>query len=222
MALLARRADRLADAAADAGSDSVAIQCDVTDAESSRSAIDQAAEAMGGIDALVYATGIGILARVEELTTDDWRRLFDTNVIGAAHITSAALPYLKASSGVATYLSSVAGTYTPPWPGLGGYAVSKAALDQLVEALRQEHSDVGFTRVIVGDCAGGEGDAMSGFNTDWDMELVAEVVPVWAARRYLSGSLMEVEELVRVVDTVLRLGASASVPSVAVIPRPPT
>jgi hypothetical protein len=45
-------------------------------------------------------------------------------------------------------------------------------------------------------------------------------MPVWMARNYISGSLLEVEELVRVVETVLRCGASASIPSVAVIPRP--
>jgi NAD(P)-dependent dehydrogenase (short-subunit alcohol dehydrogenase family) len=173
---------------------------------------------MGGIDALVYATGIGTLARIEDLTTAQWRQLFDTNVIGAAHTTAAALPHLKASDGTAAYLSSVAGNFTPPWPGLGGYAVSKAALDQLVEAWRAEHPEIGFTRVIVGDCAGGEGDNMTQFNEGWDMELAAELVPTWVERRYIAGTLMEVDELVRVVETVLRCGAS--IPTVAVTPRP--
>ena len=45
--------------------------------------------------------------------------------------------------------------------------------------------------------------------------------PMWAARNLLAGALIDVEDLVRVVDTVLRCGASASVPSVAVVPRPP-
>jgi NAD(P)-dependent dehydrogenase (short-subunit alcohol dehydrogenase family) len=220
VALLARRHERLVDAAAEAGPDTLAIQCDVTDMDSCTSAIGEAAERMGGIDALVYATGIGTLARIEDLTTAQWRDLFDTNVIGAAHTTAAALSHLKESAGTAAYLSSVAGNFTPPWPGLGGYAVSKAALDQLVEAWRAEHPEIGFTRVVVGDCAGGEGDNMTQFNESWDMELAAEVVPTWVERRYLSGSLMEVEELVRVVETVLRCGASASIPTVAVTPRP--
>ena len=99
--------------------------------------------------------------------------------------------------------------------------MSKAALDQLIEAMRQEHPDVGFTRVIVGDCGGGEGDAAVGFTTGWDMDLATEVMPIWMERHYLSGSLVDVEELVRVVDTVLRCGASACIPTVAVIPRPP-
>jgi hypothetical protein len=97
--------------------------------------------------------------------------------------------------------------------------VSKAALDKLVEAWRAEHPDIGFTRVIVGDCAGGEGDAMTGFANGWDMELAAELHPIWAARNYLSGNLMDVERLVTMVHTVLREGATLSVASITVAPR---
>ena len=116
-----------------------------------------AAAALGGIDALVYATGIGPLARIDETDADTWRNVFDTNVTGAALVTTAAIEHLTASAGAAIYLSSVSASLTPPWPGLAAYAVSKAALDKLVEAWRAEHPEVGFTRLVVGDCAGGEG-----------------------------------------------------------------
>ncbi|MCU1452043.1 MAG: short-chain dehydrogenase/reductase [Acidimicrobiales bacterium] len=220
VALMARRVDRLVDAAKDAGPGSLAIACDVTDTASCRSAIDEAAAGLGGIDALVYAAGVGSLVRLVDTDADTWRQTFDTNVMGASLITAAALPHLAASSGAAAYLSSVSASMTPPWPGLGAYAVTKAALDKLVEAWRNEHSGVGFTRVVVGDCGGGAA-GVSEFNVGWDGELAAEVVPTWIARRYLSGSLVEVDELVNVIDTVLRCGASASIPSVAVVPRPP-
>ena len=91
---------------------------------------------------------------------------------------------------------------TPPWPGLGSYAVTKAALDKLVEAWRVEQPSVGFTRVVVGDCAGGEGAAMTQFANEWDPELAAEVMPTWMARNYIAGNLLDVEELVRVVDYI--------------------
>jgi NAD(P)-dependent dehydrogenase (short-subunit alcohol dehydrogenase family) len=148
--------------------------------------------------------------------------VFDTNVIGASLVTAAAVPHLAASSGAAVYLSSVSASQTPPWPGLGAYAVSKAALDKLVEAWRAEHPDIGFTRLVVGDCAGGEGDSRTQFNESWDHEIAAEVVPTWAARHYLSGALMDVERLVAMVHAVLREGATLSVPSITVAPRPVT
>jgi NAD(P)-dependent dehydrogenase (short-subunit alcohol dehydrogenase family) len=219
LALLARRQDRLNEAAEEAGPGSLAVRCDVTDEDSCRSAIEEAATGLGGIDGLIYATGIGPLARLVDIGADTWRQTFDTNVTGAAVITAAAIPHLTASGGVAAYLSSVSASLTPPWPGLGAYAVSKAALDTLVEAWRQEHPSVGFTRIVVGDCAGGEGASATEFANQWDWDLAAELHPVWNARNLLSGGLLEVEELVRVVEMVLRCGASACIPTVAVTPR---
>lgn len=219
MALLARRRGRLDDAAKEAGEGTLAIECDVTDADSCRSSIDEAAAGLGGIDALVYTPGIGPLAKLVDTDADTWRRVFDTNVTGAALVTAAAVPHLTTSGGAAAYLSSVSASATAPWPGLGAYAVSKAALDKLIDAWRVEHPDVGFTRVVVGDCAGGEGDAMTGFPNDWDLELMAEVHPIWAARNHLSGTVMDVERLVNMVHAVFEHGATISVPSVTVAPR---
>ena len=87
----------------------------------------------------MYTPAIGPLARLVDTDADTWRRVFDTNVTGAAIVTAAALPHLQATGGRAVYLSSVSASQTPPWPGLGAYAVSKAALDKLVEAWRVEH-----------------------------------------------------------------------------------
>jgi NAD(P)-dependent dehydrogenase (short-subunit alcohol dehydrogenase family) len=218
-ALLARRLDRLEAAAKEAGPGTLALACDVTSTESCQTAIAEAAARLGGMDALVYTPAIGPLASVDDTDAETWRRVFDTNVIGAALATTAALPYLKRTNGVAVYLSSVSASLTPPWPGLGAYAVSKAALDKLVEAFRAEHPSVGFTRVIVGDCAGGEGDSMTGFANDWDPDRAIEFGTKWAERKYLADSLIEVEELVTVIDSLIRHGESLSLHSVTVAPR---
>jgi NAD(P)-dependent dehydrogenase (short-subunit alcohol dehydrogenase family) len=220
VALLARRKDRLADAAADAGGGALAIACDVTDPASCADAVAEAVAGLGGIDGLVYCPAIGPLGRLEDVTLEEWRAVFDTNVIGAALMTSAALPHLKAAAGTAVFLSSVSASQTPPWPGLGSYAVSKAALDKLVEAWRGEHPDVGFTRLVVGDCAGGEGDAVTEFPNAWDQDLAGEFLTTWISRSYIAGALLPVERLVDVVDLVLQGGAADSMPSIVVAPRP--
>lgn len=222
VALLARRQAKLVEAAEEAGPGNLAITCDATDESSCRAAIEEAAAGLGGINGLVYATGIGPLRRMAELDGETWRRTFDTNVVGASLITACAIDHLTASGGVAVYLSSVSASLTPPWPGLGAYVVSKAALDKLVEAWRAEHPSVGFTRLIVGECGGGEGDSQSHFTDGWDENLAAELFPIWIERKYFSGSLIEIDEVVRAVDTVLRCGASASIPSMTVTPRPRT
>jgi NAD(P)-dependent dehydrogenase (short-subunit alcohol dehydrogenase family) len=211
--------ERLEVAAKEAGPDAYPLACDVTDPDSCATAIAEAAALLGGIDALVYTPAIGPLASLVDTDVETWRRVFDTNVIGAALVTKAAISHLTATNGVAVYLSSVSASLTPPWPGLGSYAVSKAALDKLVEAWRAEHPSVGFTRLIVGDCAGGEGDSMTGFANDWDMDRAVEFGTKWAERKYLSDSLIEVDELVTVVDSLIRHGASLSMHSVTVAPR---
>jgi NAD(P)-dependent dehydrogenase (short-subunit alcohol dehydrogenase family) len=219
VALLARRQDLLVDAAAEAGPGAHPITCDVTDEVSCRHAVAQAVEALGGIDGVVYCPAVGILSRIEDLDLTAWRRAFDTNVAGAALFTAAALPHLVESGGVVVYLSTVSASFTPPWPGLASYTVTKAALDKLVEAWRAEHPDVGFTRVVVGDCAGGEGAATSQFMSDFDMDLLTQMYPTWMKRNLLAGTVFEPDELVHVIDAILRCGASAAIPSVTITPR---
>jgi len=223
VALLARRRDLLEGAAGEVGGGALAIECDVCDSSSVASAIGKAVAELGGIDALVYTPAIGPLARLVDTDAETWAKVFATNVTGAAIVTAAAVPHLTESHGTALYLSSVSASLTPPWPGLGAYGVSKAALDRMIEAWRVEHPTVGFTRCIVGDCFGGEGDSMTQFPTasEWDMDLLAELHPIWEATGLLAGCFIDVEDLVNAVDGVLRSGKSLGMPSVTLAPRPP-
>jgi NAD(P)-dependent dehydrogenase (short-subunit alcohol dehydrogenase family) len=214
VALLARRRERIEAAANDAGPNAIAVECDVTDEASCRAAVDAAADALGGIDNLVYTPAVGPLVKMVDTDAETWRSVFDTNVIGAALVTAAAMPHLTESAGKVIYLASDAGTFGPPWPGLGAYGVSKAALERLVEAWRAEHPDVGFTNLIVGECAGGEGDGQTGMNIGWDMDLAMKAIPLWASRGCMPGKLMPVEDLIEVVHTILRTDSATSMPLV--------
>ena len=215
VALLARRRERIEAAAAEAGPGAVAIECDVTDEASCRSAINEAADALGGIDNLIYTPGVGPLVRLVDTDAETWRRVFDTNVTGASLATAAAVPHLTASAGKVVYLSSTSGTSSPPWPGLAAYGVSKAALERLAEAWRAEHPDIGFTCLVVGECEGGEGDGQTGFNAGWDLELAKQAYPLWLSRGCMPRSnLMPVKDLVEVVHTILRTDAATSMPIV--------
>jgi NAD(P)-dependent dehydrogenase (short-subunit alcohol dehydrogenase family) len=219
VALLARRKDKLEDAAEEAGGNALPIVCDVTDEASCRSAIDEAASGLGGIDGLLYTAGAGPLAKLVDTDGATWRQALDTNVIGTSLVTAAAIPHLTESGGVAAYLSSVSASSPSPWPGLGAYITSKAALEKLVECWRVEHPQVGFTRITVGNCPGGQGDAMTQFNSGWDMDLAAELGMGWMSRGYITADFLDVEDLLRVVTAVLESGASACIPSVTVVPR---
>ncbi len=214
VALLARRRDRIEKAADEAGNGAVGIGCDVTDERSVRTAISAAADALGGIDNLVYSPAIGPLNRLVDTDAATWASVFATNVTGAAIVTAAAVPHLTAAAGKVVYLSSDSGTFTAPWVGLGAYGVSKAALERLVEAWRAEHPDIGFTNLIVGECAGGDGDSQTAFNVGWDRDLTMEHYPQWLSRGCMPGKIMPVEDLVDVVHTILRTSATTSMPVV--------
>jgi NAD(P)-dependent dehydrogenase (short-subunit alcohol dehydrogenase family) len=220
VALLARRLGRLLDASKEAGPGASAVECDVTDPQSVDAAIAKTVAELGGIDGLVYTPAVGPLVGLADTQAATWRHVFDTNVIGASLVTAAALEHLAASRGTAIYLSSVMSSMTPPWPGLGAYAVSKAALDKLVEAWRAEHPEVNFTRLVVGDCAGGEGDSSTGFANDWDPELFAKYYKLWESRDYLARAFIDATDLVSTVHALLKSGSSISMPWASITPRP--
>lgn len=211
VALLARRGDRVAAAAEEAGGSAVGIACDVREEDSCRRAIDEAtAELGGGIDALLYFAAVGPLGRLADAGADLWGAVLETNVVGAALTTQAAIGHLEASGGRAVYLSSMSASLTPPWPGLGAYSVSKAALDKLVEAWQVEHPAVRFTRLVVGNTAGGAGPNATEFAAGWDPELAAACFATWQRLGYLDGALVTVENVLEVVATILRSDGTMS------------
>jgi NAD(P)-dependent dehydrogenase (short-subunit alcohol dehydrogenase family) len=219
VALLARRASRLESAAASAGNGARAIVCDVTDECSCQSAIADAATAWGGLDGLVYATGALAISPLENVDAATWAHLFATNVTGAALVTAAALPYLQASRGVAIYLSSISASLTAPWPKIGSYVTSKAALDKLVEAWQVEQPHIRFTRLAVGDCAGGSGESSSEFVNHIDPVVIADAISEWLRLGYMTGNLIAADHLVETVDAILR--CPSAIPTLTLAPTTP-
>ena len=219
--LMARRQEKIDEAAAGADGTVFAVACDATDRDGCGVAFDRAAEAMGGIDTVVYAAAVGPITKVTEATTEQWMSTFATNVVGASNVTQAALPHLDPATANILYLSTTGASYTPPWPGLAVYQTTKAALNHLVEALRAEVPGVNFMRVTIGECMGGDGDGQSHFNVDWDMELMGEMAPAWIERAYMNLGFIDVEHLTDAFDAVVRSGSSLQMPSLTIIPRPP-
>lgn len=219
VAFLARRRDRLETAAKEAGNGAIAVACDVTVAANCQNAMSEVVGALGGLDALVYTTGMGVLAPLSDVTAEQWAKLFATNVTGASLVTAAAAPHLAAAAGSAVYLSSLSASYTTPWPMLGAYAVTKGALDKLVEAWRIEHPEIGFTRLAVGDSLGGSGDAQTEFNKSWDPEALETAIRFWMENKYMLGGLIDAEHLTDVVNSVIRCGKSGFIPYLTLAPR---
>ncbi|MGH9093590.1 MAG: SDR family oxidoreductase, partial [Acidimicrobiales bacterium] len=195
-----------------------AVGCDVRDGASCRRAVAAAERRLGGLDSLVYCSGIGHLGPLRDTGADVWRAIIDTNVVGASLVTAAAVDHLT-PGGHAIYLSSDAVAFHPPPVGIGAYAVSKAALDQLVAAWQVEHPSVHFTRVVVGPTAGGDGLDRTELADGWDPAHLEHYLGAWASTGFMGGGLMDAADLAGSVCHLLTL--SAYVPVLHLAPPPP-
>ena len=72
-----------------------AVTADVTDDAAVQAAVGAAAASLGGIDILVNNAGIGAIGTVEDNDDNEWRRVFDVNVLGMVRTSRAALPHLR-------------------------------------------------------------------------------------------------------------------------------
>jgi NAD(P)-dependent dehydrogenase (short-subunit alcohol dehydrogenase family) len=217
VAFAARRADLVERAATATGERGVGLACDVTDEASCRSVVDRAVDALGGLDTLIYAAATGPLVDLKDADASTWRRALDVNLIGAALTTGAAIGHIEASgAGRALYLSSVTGSCATPWPGLGLYAVSKAALERMVDAWRIEHPAVRFTTIVLGPIAT-RGEAPTTFADSWNPEKAVECLQRWTDMGLMEDTrLVDAAELCEQVATIL--SGSASFPRVTLEP----
>jgi NAD(P)-dependent dehydrogenase (short-subunit alcohol dehydrogenase family) len=115
----------------------LALRADVRSTGDMTGALGAAVSRFGGLDALVNNAGVGLFRPVGEMTDEEWRRLFDTNVTGVFNATRAALPHLRArGGGWIVNVSSLSAT--APFAGGAAYCATKAAVDAFTEALMQE------------------------------------------------------------------------------------
>jgi NAD(P)-dependent dehydrogenase (short-subunit alcohol dehydrogenase family) len=209
VAFAARRTDRLEAAVAEAGGRGLVITCDVRDDEQCAQAVAQAVERFGGLDAVVYGAGTSPLTKSHDATGDVWREVLETNVIGAAQVTRAALPHLEASGGRLMFLGS--SSVGRPYPGLVPYTTTKAALHEMARGLRGEYPWLRLTTFIVGP-------TMSEFANGWDPVLTGEMFARWSAEGYPSALAMTVEDMAAQVLRVLASGAR--IEEILVMPDP--
>lgn len=99
------------------------------------------------LDAVVNNAGIAVGGAMETLSSDEWRKQLEINVIGALAVTQAALPRLRKSRGRIVFISSVNGRLSMPL--VGAYAASKFALEAAADALRMELSPWKIRVVVV-------------------------------------------------------------------------
>jgi NAD(P)-dependent dehydrogenase (short-subunit alcohol dehydrogenase family) len=116
---------------------------DVTDGD----AIAAAVAGIDRLDGLVDNAGIAIASPLEFLPPDELTRQLDVNVVGQLRVLQSVLPALRGSGGRVVLMGSIAGRSALPF--LGGYAMSKFALEAMADALRIELAPWGIQVALV-------------------------------------------------------------------------
>ncbi len=129
-------ADQVAELVKEAGRKVVLLPGDLSDESVNVKVVEDAANQLGGLDILALVAGKQTAVEdIAELTTDQFRKTFETNVFSLFWITKAALPFLPAGASIVTTSSIQA--YQPS-SSLLDYASTKAAILTYTRALAKQ------------------------------------------------------------------------------------
>src|SRR5215831_16853097 len=189
-----------------------AVPLDVADEGAAHAAVRVAVDAFGHLDVVVNNAGYGDVAPFEQLSSERFKAVMDTNFYGVVYVTRAALPIMrKQKSGCILQISSVGGRLAVP--GSTAYHAAKWAVGGFTESLAQEVAPFG-----VKVCALEPG----GMRTNWGtraLEDMPELLPdyelsvgaIVKALKPLWGN--EHSDPARVAQVILRLAASDRLPA---------
>ena len=110
---------------------SAPLRCDLRDAQSVRSAVQQAISDLGRIDLLVNNAGAYETKNLGEISVEDWDEMFAVNVRSAFLMTQACADELRSRQGRVINIGSLGGLR--PWATHAHYCASKAALHMLTQ-----------------------------------------------------------------------------------------
>jgi len=115
---------------------------DLSDPGAPEMLVNQSLAALGGLDAVVSNAGVSRPSTLATLSLEDWDYLFGVNTRAPWLLAKAAYPALRESRGSFVSVASMSGVQ--PYPGMGAYSPSKAALLMLVRTLAQEWAQDGI------------------------------------------------------------------------------
>lgn len=119
------------------GGSAMFVETDTSDSDSVRSMVSRALGEYGGVDILVNNAAAFVFGKVEDVTSDDWSRVFGVNVIGYANCVRELLPTFRAAgSGVVVNIASVSSFIAQP--EFVPYNSSKGAVAQLTRCLAMD------------------------------------------------------------------------------------
>ncbi|EHI13336.1 short-chain dehydrogenase/reductase SDR [Mycolicibacterium thermoresistibile ATCC 19527] len=183
LVLAARRTDKLDEVVAEAGG-GAAVAVDVRNPADCQRLAEVSGQTLGNVDILLASSGYAPLKMFADTTIDDWRDVFETNVIGVHEVIRAHLPVLVPSAIVAAMSSD---SVRHPHAALGAYSSSKAALERCLVSWRLEKPGYRFACVEVG------GTVPTDFTSHFDPGLLDTALNDWLSRGLVQETRMTPE-----------------------------
>lgn len=212
VAVAARRMDLLTELATRI--DGFAFELDVSDTPAVvDSTVTAAAEALGGLDAVVFTSTVIPFSHIEDTDVSTWIHAFSVNTLGANHVMRAALPHLSENGVLLVASSNDVGR---PRAGVAAYGASKAALDEILLAWRSEHPNLSIVRVGIGPTQ--DTEILRGA----DRDLLAQLFKSWVAHGQLPAQMSVLSDVANTLVSLVTLShANPSVvpESVQLAPR---
>jgi NAD(P)-dependent dehydrogenase (short-subunit alcohol dehydrogenase family) len=185
---------------------------DVTDEREAYAAVQVAVDAFGRLDVVVNNAGYGDIAPFEQLSTERFKSVVDTNFYGVVNVCRAAIPIMRTQkSGCILQISSVGGRLARP--GNTPYHAAKWAVGGFTESLAQEVAPFG-----VKVCALEPG----GMRTNWGTRANQDTPDLLPDYEPSVGSVVkalasywghETSDPVKVAQVILRLAAADRLPA---------
>lgn len=150
--LMARRQERLDEIRRELqlkfpNSKVLVIKADVADESSFQSVFEEAIQGIGHLDVVVANAGFSVAGQLVDLSLEDYRRQFETNVFGVLRTAKTAIPALKSTRGRLAIVGSVNGYVS--LPGISAYAMSKFSIRALCDALFHELKPFGISVIHI-------------------------------------------------------------------------
>jgi len=156
VALLARRKEKLDSVAEEItkmGKKALSLQCDVSDEDSVKAAVDEVIKTYGKVDILLNNAGVAVRGSVEDLTEADWNRSMDINVKGIYLMSKYVVPHMKAKQyGRIVNVASINAIIADKMPELArhSYNTSKAAVRGLTMGMAATYMQYNITVNSIG------------------------------------------------------------------------
>ena len=123
------------------GAEALALECDVSEAQSVERAVESARSELGAPRVLCNIAGVQQFGRTEEFPVEAWTRILGVNLTGTFLMCRAVLPHLVETRGAIVNIASMAGLVGLPYDA--AYCASKGGVVMLTGSLAKEFSDRG-------------------------------------------------------------------------------